>query len=49
MPKPPPEAVAEAEAAVADLPPGDVRDALAALGRVVLGRTLHTTRRVTKS
>ncbi|HVZ06896.1 DUF721 domain-containing protein [Rhodopila sp.] len=36
--QPPPEAVAEAEAAVADLPEGDLRSALAALGRVVLGR-----------
>lgn len=37
-PKPPPEAVAEAEAAVAHLPEGELRDALTALGRVVLGR-----------
>ncbi len=36
--KQPPEAVAEAEAAVAHLPAGELRDALAALGRVVLGR-----------
>jgi hypothetical protein len=38
-PLPPPEAVGEAEAAVAGLPPGDLRRALSALGRVVLGRT----------
>ncbi|MBS0640942.1 MAG: DUF721 domain-containing protein [Proteobacteria bacterium] len=37
-PKPPPEAVAEAEAAVAHLPEGELRAALTALGRVVLGR-----------
>lgn len=48
-PRPPPEAVEEAEAAVAGLPPGELRDALASLGRVVLGRALHSTRRVTKS
>jgi hypothetical protein len=39
VPLPPPEAVAEAEAAVAHLPDGDLRSALAALGRVVLART----------
>lgn len=38
MPHAPPEAVVEAEAAVASLPEGDLRTALAALGRVVLGR-----------
>jgi hypothetical protein len=38
-PLPPPEAVDEAEAAVAGLPPGDLRRALSALGSVVLGRT----------
>jgi hypothetical protein len=36
--RPAPEAVDEAEAAVAGLPPGDLRRALVALGRVVLGR-----------
>jgi hypothetical protein len=35
---PPPEAPAEAEAAVAHLPGGELRDALAALGRVVLAK-----------
>ena len=49
VPQPPPEAVEEAEAAVAGLPPGELRDALASLGRVVLGRALHSTRRPTKS
>jgi hypothetical protein len=43
-PRPPPEAPHEAEAAVADLPEGDLRSALAALGRVVLGRARHWTR-----
>jgi hypothetical protein len=38
--KPPPEAAAEAEAAVAQLPEGELRDALIALGRVVLGAQL---------
>jgi hypothetical protein len=37
-PRPPPEAVEAAEAAVAGLPEGDLRTALAALGRVVLGQ-----------
>jgi hypothetical protein len=48
MPKPPraasaaaPEAVPEAEAAVADLPDGPLRSALASLGRVVIGRAKH--------
>lgn len=36
-----PEAVREAEAAVADLPDGPLRSALAALGRVVIGRAKH--------
>jgi hypothetical protein len=36
--RPPPEATAAAEAAVADFPEGELRSALAALGRVVLGR-----------
>jgi hypothetical protein len=48
MPKPPraasaavPEAVPEAEAAVAELPDGPLRSALASLGRVVIGRAKH--------
>jgi hypothetical protein len=45
---PPPEAVREADAAVADLPEGPVRDALAALGRVVIGRAKHATKRPAK-
>ncbi len=44
----PPEAVLEAEAAVADLPEGELRSALAALGRVVIGRSKQSTRRVRK-
>jgi hypothetical protein len=36
---PPPEAVTEAEAAVTDLPDGDLKAALTALGRVVIGRS----------
>jgi hypothetical protein len=44
----PPEAILEAEAAVADLPDGDLKSALAALGRVVIGRSKHSTRRVKK-
>jgi hypothetical protein len=44
-PPSPPEAVLEAEAAVADLPDGDLKSALAALGRVVIGRSKHSTRR----
>jgi len=44
----PPEAVLEAEAAVASLPEGDLRDALAALGRVVIGRSKHPVRRTGK-
>ncbi len=40
----PPEAVLEAEAAVAGLPEGELRSALAALGRVVIGRSKHSTR-----
>ncbi len=35
----PPEAVPEAEAAVTDLPDGDLKAALTALGRVVIGRS----------
>jgi hypothetical protein len=37
-PAPPPEVVAKAEQAVADFPEGELRSALASLGRVVLGR-----------
>jgi hypothetical protein len=44
----PPEAVQEAEAAVADLPEGDLKAALAALGSVVIGRTKRPTRRTKK-
>jgi hypothetical protein len=36
-----PEAVREAEAAVADMPDGPLRSALASLGRVVIGRAKH--------
>jgi hypothetical protein len=46
--KKPPEAILEAEAAVADLPDGELKDALAALGRVVIGRSKHSTRRLKK-
>ena len=48
-PKPAAEAVAEAEAAVAHLPEGELRSALAALGRVVLARTKRSTRRAPTS
>ena len=44
----PPEAVQEAEAAVAGLPDGDLKSALAALGRVVIGRSKHSTHRLKK-
>ena len=44
----PPEAIPEAEAAVADLPDGELKSALAALGRVVIGRSKHSTRRFKK-
>jgi hypothetical protein len=44
----PPEAVLEAEAAVAELPDGDLKTALAALGRVVIGRGKHSTRLLKK-
>jgi hypothetical protein len=44
----PPEAILEAEAAVADLPDGDLKSALAALGRVVIGRNKHSTSRSKK-
>jgi hypothetical protein len=47
-PPKPPEAIQEAEAAVADLPDGDLKSALAALGRVVIGRSKHSTRRLKK-
>jgi len=47
MPKPP-EAILEADAAVADLPDGDLKSALAALGRVVIGRSKHSTQRLKK-
>jgi hypothetical protein len=47
-PASPPEAILEAEAAVADLPDGDLKAALAALGRVVIGRSKHAPRRPTK-
>jgi hypothetical protein len=40
----PPEAILEAEAAVASLPDSDLKSALAALGRVVIGRSKHSTR-----
>ncbi len=41
----PPEAAREAEAAVADFPPGELRAALESLGRVVIGRGKHVIRR----
>jgi hypothetical protein len=44
----PPEAVLEAEAAVAELPDGELKSALAALGRVVIGRSKHSARRLKK-
>jgi hypothetical protein len=44
----PPEAILEAEAAVAELPDGELKSALAALGRVVIGRSRPTTRRLKK-
>jgi hypothetical protein len=44
----PPEAATEANAAVAELPDGELKSALAALGRVVIGRSKHSTRRVRK-
>lgn len=42
----PPEAVLEAEEAVADLPEGPLRSALEGLGRVVIGRAKHAKRRI---
>ncbi|MGE4049078.1 MAG: DciA family protein [Acetobacteraceae bacterium] len=47
-PVPPPSAVAAAEAAVGDMPPGPLRDALIALGSVVLAQNGRLTNRVTK-
>jgi hypothetical protein len=47
-PASPPEAILEAAAAVADLPDGDLKSALAALGRVVIGRSKHPTPRLKK-
>jgi hypothetical protein len=44
----PPEAIREAQAAVAGLPDGDLKDALAALGRVVIGRSKHAKHRLKK-
>jgi hypothetical protein len=44
IPPSPPEAILEAEAAVAHLPDGELTSALAALGRVVMGRSKHSTR-----
>ncbi len=44
----PPEAILEAQEAVADLPDGELKDALAALGRVVIGRDKHTKHRLKK-
>lgn len=45
---PPPLAVREADEAVASLPDGDLKSALAALGRVVIGRSKYATRRPKK-
>jgi hypothetical protein len=45
----PPEAILEAQQAVADLPDGGLKDALAALGRVVIGRSKHTKHRLNKT
>ncbi len=45
---PPPVAVREADQAVASLPDGDLKSALAALGRVVIGRSKYATRRPRK-
>lgn len=44
----PPEAIHEAEAAVADLPDGALKSALTALGRVVIGRGKHASGRTRK-
>jgi hypothetical protein len=44
----PPEAIPEAEAAVTDLPDGDLKAALTALGRVVIGRSKLLKRRLNK-
>jgi hypothetical protein len=40
----PPEAIPEAQAAVAPLPDGDLKSALESLGRVVIGRAKHPPR-----
>jgi hypothetical protein len=48
LPPKPPEAILEAEAAVAGMPDGDLKSALAALGRVVIGRSKHSTRLLKK-
>ena len=47
-PAPPPRAVAAAEAAVADLPAGELRAALVALGSLVLASRKPSTRRTTR-
>jgi hypothetical protein len=44
----PPEAILEADAAVAELPEGDLKSALTALGRVVIGRSKHPAGRARK-
>jgi hypothetical protein len=44
----PPEAVLEAQNAVADMPDGELKNALAALGRVVIGRSKHAKHRLKK-
>ena len=44
VPRPPPEATREAQAAVADLPDGELKAALAALGGLVIGRSKQPTR-----
>jgi hypothetical protein len=44
----PPEATLEAEAAVTDLPDGDLKAALTALGRVVIGRSKNLKQRLKK-
>ncbi len=44
VPRPPPEATREAQAAVADLPDSELKAALAALGSLVIGRSRQTTR-----
>jgi hypothetical protein len=44
----PPEAILEAQNAVSDLPDGELKNALAALGRVVIGRSKHAKHRLKK-